>query len=172
MLKTKLNLGCGKDIREDWINIDIQDFGGNVVHDLETFPYPIKSNSIEEIEMKNSFEHITKQVELLEECYRVCKDHAIIQIYSPHFASISTYQDPTHKRGISWNYFTFFNRKDSPYNYTNNNCDFVTASKLIEMPKPLKWFEWFANKYPGFYETNLCFIIRPAYMKVILIVRK
>ena len=45
----KLNLGCGKDIKTGYINLDIVDYGGNEIHDITTFPYPFEDNTFEEI---------------------------------------------------------------------------------------------------------------------------
>ena len=36
----KLNLGCGKDLKEGYVNLDIVDYGGNQIHDINKFPYP------------------------------------------------------------------------------------------------------------------------------------
>ena len=33
----KLNLGCGKDIKEGYVNLDVVDYGGNQIHDLNKF---------------------------------------------------------------------------------------------------------------------------------------
>lgn len=39
----KLNLGCGNDIREGWVNLDINKKEGvNVVHDLNEVPLPFE----------------------------------------------------------------------------------------------------------------------------------
>ena len=34
----KLNLGCGTDYKEGWINVDMGDCKCDVKHDLENFP--------------------------------------------------------------------------------------------------------------------------------------
>ena len=46
---TKLNLGCGKDIKEGYINLDIVDYGGNQIHNINSFPYPFEDNTFDEI---------------------------------------------------------------------------------------------------------------------------
>ena len=45
----KLNLGCGKDIKGGYINLDVVDYGGNMIHDINTFPYPFEDNTFDEI---------------------------------------------------------------------------------------------------------------------------
>ena len=46
----KLNIGAGKEILEGYIQHDIADLPGiDIVHDLNIYPWPWKSNSIDEI---------------------------------------------------------------------------------------------------------------------------
>ena len=46
----KLNLGCGRDIREGYVNLDKAGLDGvDVVHDLNVFPYPFEDNEFDEI---------------------------------------------------------------------------------------------------------------------------
>lgn len=55
----KLNLGCGKDIREGYINIDFTNYNGvDVVHDLNA-PLPYADNTIDEIVAQDILEHFT-----------------------------------------------------------------------------------------------------------------
>lgn len=50
MKKKKLNLGCGKDIKKEYVNLDIRKFPGvDIIHDLNKFPYPFKDDSFDEI---------------------------------------------------------------------------------------------------------------------------
>ena len=46
----KLNLGCGKDYIDGWINVDFyDDLNCDVTHDLEVFPWPWENDSVSEI---------------------------------------------------------------------------------------------------------------------------
>jgi len=46
----KLNLGCGEDYKEGYINLDILDNEFvDVIHDLNKFPYPFKDDEFGEI---------------------------------------------------------------------------------------------------------------------------
>ena len=54
----KLNIGCGKDIKEGYVNLDVVDYGGNQIHDLNKFPYPFEENSFEEVFTSHILEHL------------------------------------------------------------------------------------------------------------------
>jgi len=81
----KLNLGCGKDIKPGWINIDIKDYGQEIVRDI-TRGLPFDDNSVDEIYSCHFFEHLNGDDVrwVLEECYRVLKPGAEIFIRVPH----------------------------------------------------------------------------------------
>jgi predicted SAM-dependent methyltransferase len=76
----KLNLGCGNDIKKDFINLDIVDYGGNQVHDLNSFPYPFEENVFDEIYASHVLEHLESFHKTVSELYRICKPDAIIVV--------------------------------------------------------------------------------------------
>ena len=46
----RVNLGCGNKILQGWVNLDKYDvYPVDVVHDLESFPYPFETGSCKEI---------------------------------------------------------------------------------------------------------------------------
>ena len=56
----KLNLGCGNDIKEGYINLDVVDYGGNQIHDLNSFPYPFEDNTFDFITCYSVIPYIEK----------------------------------------------------------------------------------------------------------------
>jgi predicted SAM-dependent methyltransferase len=54
----KLNLGCGSDYRQGYINVDRVSGVADVVHDLNVFPYPWSDNSVDEIVARHILEHL------------------------------------------------------------------------------------------------------------------
>ncbi len=84
--KKKLNLGCGKDLRKGYINIDIRsDVGADLVHDI-TKPFPLKESSISEVVAQDVFEHLTvdQQSQLLRELHRIMMSGAHLKIRIPN----------------------------------------------------------------------------------------
>ena len=95
----KLNLGCGPNPKEGWVNVDVDDYGNNKIIKCDlTKEVPFEDNSVDEILMDNFIEHIPREryFWFLEEIYRVCKQGAKVTIYAPHFTGISALQHPSH----------------------------------------------------------------------------
>lgn len=126
MIKTKekLNVGCGSDIRCDFINLDIAPLPGvDIVHDLAKLPWPFESNSFERIELINVLEHLPDTIGTMQELWRIAKPDATIILRVPFWNSPDMLADPTHKRAFSERTLNFFDPsypecKDRPY-YTS-----------------------------------------------------
>ena len=56
----KLNLGCGTDYKQGWVNVDSGNVHCDVKHDIEKCPWPFEDSSVDEILLKHVFEHISK----------------------------------------------------------------------------------------------------------------
>ncbi len=57
--KTKLDLACGNNKKEGYFGIDIADIESvDLIHDLNVYPWPIESNSVEKINCSHYMEHI------------------------------------------------------------------------------------------------------------------
>lgn len=86
-----LNIGCGKDIREGWENVDL-DSG----FDATEFPWPWKNNYFNEILMSHFLEHIRKDliIPVLYEARRVLKYQYYLEICVPSLNGV--WQDFTH----------------------------------------------------------------------------
>jgi ubiquinone/menaquinone biosynthesis C-methylase UbiE len=107
-LPRKLNLGCGRDIRDGWINLDQARLPGvDVVHDLERLPLPFPDNHFEHIHAKDVLEHV-EYIPLLGELHRILRSGGTLQIQVPHFTSVDNFIDPTHKKQFSIRTFEFF----------------------------------------------------------------
>lgn len=83
----KLNLGCGDDIREGYINIDGDPNNKNAdlildCKDLSNF----KKNSVTVIEADHFFEHIyfPEAEKFIAECYRVLKKDGYVELEMPN----------------------------------------------------------------------------------------
>jgi len=85
----KLNLGCGGDKREGWVNIDINPkFNPDRVMDVRKLDYP--DNSVDEILALDILEHFSynETLSILKEWVRVLKPSGIIAIRVPSLKRI------------------------------------------------------------------------------------
>jgi hypothetical protein len=110
---SKINVGCGNDYREGWVNMDNSiTCKTDLLHDIENLPWPMDSSSATEILMQHVFEHIDKStfINVVREIYRVSKDGCIVRIISPHAGSNNYWTDPTHNMPLTSRTFDFFDR--------------------------------------------------------------
>lgn len=112
----KLNLGCGKNHRDGYLNVD--KFGEpDLRHDLEIFPWPWQDSSVSEIELNHVLEHLGQDTDtylgIIKEIYRVCIDQATVNIVVPHPRHDDFINDPTHVRQITPESMGLFSRKNN-----------------------------------------------------------
>lgn len=110
----KLNLGCGQNKVEGYVNVDRAHDPDQKV-DLEAFPWPWADSSVEMIRAHHILEHLGKDTEVfigvMKEIYRVCKNGAKVEIVVPHPRHDDFMNDPTHVRPITLNVLALFSKK-------------------------------------------------------------
>lgn len=85
----KLNIACGNEIKENWINIDIKERDQPLDYEIDvTKEFPFEDNSVDEIYMEQFLEHLNwlDGRELLEKCFKSMKEGAKIRIVVPNIA--------------------------------------------------------------------------------------
>ena len=109
----RLNLGCGKNIREGWVNADYVKFPGvDVRIDCNKLPYPFKDNEFDVIELKRLIEHLDSNIKVMEEMHRILKPGRKLIIEAPYQTGASAWCHPEHKRPYSISSFRYFLAKE------------------------------------------------------------
>lgn len=166
-MKNKINLGCGKDIKKDYLNCDcVSSEKVDKVFDLNSYPWPLKDNTFEEVLCKSVLEHLENPEKAIKEIWRVSKPGAKIIIEVPHFSCWQAWGDITHKRPFnSTSLFCFSDRKihQSSSSLINSQREIFEVETRIIFGKVKKifLFETFfnLNNYSrGFYERHLAYI--------------
>ncbi len=80
----KLNLGCGADIRTDYVNVDIYPGAGIYVWDLNDYPWPWPDESVEHILAENVLDHVASLDVAMREIYRVLIPGGSVHIVVAH----------------------------------------------------------------------------------------
>ena len=101
----KLNLGCGGNYKEGWVNLDVIDVKKDIKHDLNKLPYPFKDNTFDEVLMRMILEHLDNPLIKLKEIIRICKKGAKLTIIVPHAFSYANVTDLQHKTNFTENSF-------------------------------------------------------------------
>ncbi len=156
MLK-KLNLGCGRDVKRDYVNLDIIKLNGvDYVHDINKPPYPFKNNQFDEVLCQDVLEHVSDLLIVMREIYRILKPGGVVRIRVPHFTSAIAFNDITHKHFFAWDSFNYFLKNDKYGFYVD--FSFELLSRNIEFGKKFAVWNWFvefvANRFPRFYEDT------------------
>jgi len=165
----KLDLACGDNKKEGFKGIDIANLPEvDYVVDLQVYPWPIESNSVEEIHCghyiehiphvnikgvlkeSNSFEEFKEKllqskdglIEFFNEVYRILKPGGKATMVAPYYTSERAYGDPTHVRSIN-DFMCYYLTKDwvkvNKLEHYGIECDFdVKLSYFITNEMTLK----------------------------------
>jgi predicted SAM-dependent methyltransferase len=92
----KLNLGCGPNRKDGWVNIDLFNSGADLQLDLRE-PWPFPDNSVSYIYSEHVFEHFEFHVEVphfLREAFRVLNSGGLFDVVVPETgAPLKAYGD-------------------------------------------------------------------------------
>lgn len=95
----RLDLGCGASKQDGCFGIDTRDLPGvDLVHNLETFPWPLPTGCARAVILSHFWEHVKPWLTLdfMQELHRVCQDGASVFLAGPYGVEFRYQQDPTH----------------------------------------------------------------------------
>jgi len=161
----KLNLGCGNDYMIGYLNCDVTDkLKIDQIVNLE-LPLRFNDNSVDEIIIYHTLEHVHNFIPLMEELHRISKDGTIIKVKVPYFASASAFKLRT------FNYFD----PEHWYSYYSKARFTVVSSKLnfiVSRPMLSKCVGLFINSFPRLYEKFISRILPAEELETHLVVKK
>lgn len=137
----KVNLGCGRDIREGWTNVDVDEsVGADVVHDLNGVPWPLDSNVATHVEARHVLEHLDDVGEAFGELARILKPGGTLEWVYP--IGHTRFEDTTHQ--WFWNYnsgeFHAGERGEHTHEVANHwNLKAQSCTYHISHSEPLVW---------------------------------
>jgi hypothetical protein len=115
-LPTRLNVGCGRDVRDGWCNLDLHEHSGMTTHrdvlgDVAAPPstWRVYGTNLSgtawvrhftEIDAEHIMEHIPDVLAAAENLWTVAADGCKLTVKCPHGASDDAWGDPTHVRPI------------------------------------------------------------------------
>ncbi len=159
----KLNIGCGRDVKIGYVNLDSVKLSGvDFVHNLNEYPWPFKDNSFEEIYCDNILEHLDSIIDPMEEIFRILKNEGRVIIKVPIYPSIWAMADPTHKRFFTYMTFNYFRPEDCFNYYTKARFKIIKRKIVFKYYSPLTWLINVSELTQKIYYVFFSFLI-PAY---------
>ena len=169
-----LELGAGRDrSRDGAVTVDrVASTRPDVVHDLDSFPWPFDTDSFDAIRARDVLEHVSDVVRTMEEIHRIGRAGARVEIATPHYSCRNSWTDPTHRQHFGYFSFDYFT--------AGGQWNFYTAARFMIVERRLrgrntlkgKLVEQFANRWPAAYEEHLAWIAPAFYLWVVLEIQK
>jgi SAM-dependent methyltransferase len=154
-----LHLGCGNKKAQGATGIDFNpNSHADIIHDLNVTPWPLEPGAFDRVICAHVLEHMDDIVRVMAELYRVCSDGARIEIRTPHFSNVHSWDDPTHKRHFTSASFDYF-QEGHPFSYCDVDFEIIErrltfSGSIIKLPARL-----ICAVAPRFYERHLAFMM-------------
>jgi len=164
--KIGLHIGPGLLKIKNTISIDMNpSVNPDIVWNLNENPWPIENNSKDSIIAMNVLEHLNDISKTMDELHRISKPNALINILVPHFSSAAAFVDPTHKSYFSYRTFDYFisgSTLEKEYGfYKKIRFELVRADiHLAPILTYIPFLLFLVRKFPKFWETYLCYLLR------------
>jgi len=170
-----LDIGCGsKKIEDSGVGIDKMPGAADIIWDLDTYPWPLPSDTYERIHMSHIIEHLSDPMRAMAEVHRVAHDGAEVSIVTPHFSSHNSFVDPTHKLHLAAGSFEYFTGRSFPtFDGSSFRFDIVSLSLTFGGNFLLDGAgKWLARASLRWYERHAAWIFPALDIRCILRARK
>ena len=154
----KLNLGCGADYREGYVNADREPGNVDLIVDLDSPPYPFEDDSVNEVLLQHVLEHVIDVRSVLDELWRISPADGRLVALVPHFTHFQALTHPEHRHAFHYNSLAMFTpAAGEPYTdrlWTIEKAELHFGSRLLQS---------FFNRHQHTYTTTFLAYVFPAY---------
>jgi len=149
----KLNLGCGGDIREGYVNADKNRKSRKIKYCDIDERLCWEDNTFDEAIAFHILEHAKNREHIINELWRVCKPCSRIFVKVPHASNPRALTDLTHYS--AWDSVTFDKFKPSHKRHYISYVKFNIVEKEFSKMLFCKWLKGFANAHKEFWEIKM-----------------
>lgn len=112
----KINIGCGKDYKKGWINLDYHsENGSDVIGDLNNIPLKFKDEEFDYVLCSHVIEDWIDPMPIIEELIRITKQGGLIEIRVPHEKSKNAHGSIAHKKCFNAETLYYFQESSKDY---------------------------------------------------------
>jgi SAM-dependent methyltransferase len=152
-----LDVGCGSKKHPGAVGIDLSpETDADIVHDLDVLPWPLESDSFDEILLQDVVEHLRDPYGVFAEIHRIGRSGASVQLRTPHFSSALAYSDPTHVHYFSAAAIRALAEPRFAH-YSSARFHVVDVRLDLWLPFRVLGIAALANRRPDAYEKYLAF---------------
>jgi len=152
-----LDVGCGSKKHPGAVGIDLSaDTDADIVHDLNSLPWPIEDSSFDQILLQDVIEHLDDLYGVFAELHRVGRPGARVHLRTPHYSSALAYSDPTHVHFLSAAAIRGLAEPGFAH-YSATRFRVVDLTIDLWLPFRAIGIERLANRYPDLYEKYFAF---------------
>lgn len=154
--KLVLDLVCGKKKRDGTNGVDFNtSLEGIINHNLNKFPYPFDSETVDKVYINNCIEHLDNP----EEICRMLKKDGEVKFIVPYFRLPYAFNEPTHKTFYTTESFSYYDPDHSiciRYDYTKAyfKVERIIFHENLKTSIIKSLITKFANKWPSLYENR------------------
>jgi SAM-dependent methyltransferase len=141
----KLNLGCGRDIRDGWVNVDQYERPGvdlAINLDDPRVRFPLGDNTVSDIHAAHLIEHLRNPLGLMQELWRLAAPGCTMTVRTPHGGSDDAWGDPTHVRPMFPESFHYYGQPvywRADYGYKGDwrieELDLIVRAEVLDIPE-------------------------------------
>jgi hypothetical protein len=139
----KLNLGCGQNPLDGFVNVDwIDGPGVDLMLDLENDTWwnapGLRPDTVDQVYASHLIEHIRDPLAMMQNLWHVCSDGALAEFACPYGSSDDADEDPTHVRRMFINSWAYFAQPTYWRGNTEYTGDWRTLEIHLQVP-PSSW---------------------------------
>ncbi len=150
-----IDLGCGPNKLSNCYGVDKHPYDGvDQVFDLDQSPWPLENNHYERIYARHVIEHVADIPAFLGEIHRIAAPGATIEFVTPHFSSIHSWQDPTHRWHLASGWHKTFTEdymasQVERFNHISTNINFSSSlrSRVGRMITKIAGLDYWEKHY-------------------------
>ncbi len=127
----KLNLGCGRNMMDGWVNVDTR--SGDVFADATALPF--RDSAFDEVLASHVLEHIPDLGAAMREIHRILGPRGILHVIAPY--GLKKLYDPFHYHAFDFTTLEYFCREDSSLDAAP--LFRIVNRSITDYRMPMKW---------------------------------